>query len=90
MINAPWPETSHLLFAGVVPGEHAGRKRRDDLPEPAQDFLHGIRVDRDVAFGVDELRPLRGEHGADPVDRVAPRAERHAKRVARFGAFFSR
>src|SRR5215471_7961178 len=63
-----------FIIGRVIPGEHAGWKRGDDLLEPRQDLFHLIRLDGDIAFCVDQLRALSREYGADPVDRVTASA----------------
>src|SRR5207253_1733129 len=47
----------------------------------------GVAVDRDLTIRIDQLRTVAVEEGADPLDRIAGGAERHAERIAGLEAF---
>src|SRR5258705_4796638 len=70
-----------LVVRGVIPSPHTLRQEPDELLEIFEHLPGGVALDCDIAFLVDQLRAVGGEHRAIAVDRVGAGAHRPAKGI---------
>src|SRR5262245_59787220 len=73
-----------------MPCPDALRQKPDESLEILEHLSGGVALDGDVAFDVDQLRTVSGEHHSVVVDGIGARAHRQTEGIPRLEALLGR